>query len=92
MFFGEKFRRRYALTKQGIVNVKKATFWTVIVNLIVMGGMGILYFLMMQFMNTLTSGADLPKAGMYIAAVIAFIAGVIITAVIYKWRDRRQKQ
>lgn len=79
MFFGEKFRRRYALTKQGIVNVKKATFWTVIVNLIVMGGMGILYFLMMQFMNTLTSGTDLPKAGMYIAAVIAFIILSLVT-------------
>ena len=73
MFFGEKFRRRYVLTEQGIVNVKKATFWTVVVNLVVMCGMGILYFLMMQFMNAMMSGTDLPKAGMYIAAVIAFI-------------------
>ena len=47
MFFGEKFRRKYALTNQGIINVKKSTFWTVIVNLVVMCGMGILYFLMM---------------------------------------------
>ena len=38
MFFGEKFRRRYALTSQGIVNVKKAPFWTVVVNLVVMCG------------------------------------------------------
>jgi len=51
MFFGEKFRRRYALTEQGVVNVKKATFWTVVVNLVVMCGMGILYFLMMQFIR-----------------------------------------
>jgi len=79
MFFGEKFRRRYALTNQGIVNVKKATFWTVIVNLVVMCGMGILYFLMMQFMNSLINGADLPNAGMYIAAVIAFIILSLVT-------------
>ena len=79
MFFGEKFRRRYALTSQGIVNVKKATFWTVVVNLVVMCGMGILYFLMMEFMNTLTSGVDLPKAGMYIAAVVAFIILSLVT-------------
>ena len=79
MFFGEKFRRRYALTEQGIVNVKKATFWTVVVNLVVMCGMGILYFLMMQFMDVLLTGADLPKAGMYIAAVIAFIILSLVT-------------
>lgn len=79
MFFGEKFRRKYALTNQGIVNVKKATFWTVVVNLVVMCGMGILYFLMMQFMNSLINGADLPNAGMYIAAVIAFIILSLVT-------------
>ena len=79
MFFGEKFRRKYALTNQGIVNVKKATFWTVVVNLVVMCGMGILYFLMMQFMNSLINGADFPNAGMYIAAVIAFIILSLVT-------------
>lgn len=79
MFFGEKFRRKYALTSQGVINVKKSTFWTVIVNLVVMCGMGILYFLMMQFMDTLLTGADLPGAGMYIAAVIAFILLSLVT-------------
>ena len=79
MFFGEKFRRKYALTSQGVINVKKSTFWTVIVNLVVMCGMGILYFLMMQFMDTLLTGADLPRAGMYIAAVIAFILLSLVT-------------
>lgn len=73
MFFGERFRRKYAMTEQGVRNAKKATFWTLVVNLVVMGGIGILYFLMMQFMDALVAGADLPGAGMYIAAVIAFI-------------------
>src|SRR5699024_6555399 len=36
--FGAKFQRKYALTDQGVQNTKKGTFWTVIVNLVVMGG------------------------------------------------------
>ncbi len=79
MFFGEKFRKKYALTEQGLKNVKKGTFWTVIVNLVVMTGMGILYYLMMQFMNTLINGAALPGAGMFIAAAVAFIALSLFT-------------
>lgn len=79
MFFGEKFRKKYALTEQGLKNVKRGTFWTVIVNLVVMTGMGILYYLMMQFMNTLISGAALPGAGMFIAAAVAFIALSLFT-------------
>ena len=27
--FGAKFQRKYALTGQGVENVKKGTFWTV---------------------------------------------------------------
>ena len=79
MLFGEKFRKKYALTAQGLKNVKKGTFWTVIVNLVVMLGMGILYYLMMQFIDTLTKDAALPRAGMFIAAVIAFIALSLFT-------------
>ena len=79
MFFGEKFRKKYALTEQGLKNVKKGTFWTVVVNLVVMTGMGILYYLMMQFMNTMINGAALPGAGMFIAAAVAFIALSLFT-------------
>ena len=39
--FSKKFQRKYALTDQGLRNTKKGAFWTVIVNLVVMGGMGI---------------------------------------------------
>ena len=50
--FGKNFQRKYALTDQGVKNTKKGAFWTVIVNLVVMGGMGILYLLMYGLMNT----------------------------------------
>ena len=77
--FGPKFQRRYALTDQGVLNTKKGTFWTVIVNLVVMGGIGILYFLMMKFMDVLTAGATLPKFITFILLILAFIALSMIT-------------
>ena len=58
--FGEKFQRKYALTDQGVRNTKKGTFWTVIVNLVVMGGVSILYLVMSGFMGAMTEGRPLP--------------------------------
>lgn len=77
--FGAKFQRKYALTDQGVLNTKKGTFWTVIVNLAVMGGIGILYFLMMKFMDVLTDGAPLPKFITFMLLILAFIALSMIT-------------
>ena len=77
--FGKEFQRKYALTDQGIRNTKKGTFWTVIVNLLVMGGMGILYLLMSKYMATLTDGEGLPGAGTFILLVLAFLVLSIIT-------------
>ena len=69
--FGKEFQRKYALTDQGVKNTRQGTFWTVIVNLIVMGGMGILYLLMSEYMAVLTDGAELPKAVPFILLVLA---------------------
>ncbi|MBR1831351.1 MAG: ABC transporter ATP-binding protein [Ruminiclostridium sp.] len=77
--FGEKFKHKYALSDTGIKNVKKGTFWTVIVNLVVMGGMGILYFLMMGFMKTLTDGEQLPGIGLFLVLVAVFLILSLIT-------------
>ena len=77
--FGKEFQRKYALTDQGIKNTKQGTFWTVIVNLIVMGGMGILYLMMSNYMDVLTDGAELPKAVPFIILVLAFLVLSIIT-------------
>lgn len=77
--FGKNFQRKYALTDQGVKNTKQGTFWTVIVNLIVMGGMGILYLMMSKYMAVLTDGADLPKAVPFIILVLAFLALSIAT-------------
>ena len=70
--FGAGFQRKYALTDQGVKNTKKGAFWTVIVNLVVMGGVGILYYLMSGLMDALTGGAPLPAALPVLAGLAAF--------------------
>ena len=71
--FGKNFQRKYALTDQGVKNTKKGAFWTVIVNLVVMGGMGILYLFMNTLIGTLTDGAPLPGPALFLGLVIAFV-------------------
>ena len=77
--FGKDFQRKYALTDQGVKNTKRGIFFTVIVNLVVMGGMGILYFLMSKLMNTLIFGDPLPNALIFILLVLAFVILSLIT-------------
>ena len=77
--FGKAFQRRYALSDQGVKNTKQGALWTVITNLVVMGGMGILYLMMTRFMATLTQGAALPGAWTMLLLVLAFLVLSYIT-------------
>lgn len=70
--FGEKFQRKYALTDQGVRNTKKGTFWTVIVNLVVMGGVSILYLVMSGFMGALTEGSPLRGSAIVLGLLVLF--------------------
>ena len=70
--FGANFQRKYALTDQGVQNTKKGTFWTVIVNLVVMGGVSILYLVMSGLMETLAGGV-LPAALPVLAGLVIFV-------------------
>ncbi len=70
--FGEKFKRKYALSDKGVSNTKKGMFWTVLVNLVVMGGMGILYCLMEDFMKTLAGESPLPKTFVFVSVIVGF--------------------
>ena len=71
--FSKEYQRKYALSDQGLKNVKKGTFWTVVVNLIVMAGAGILYQLMKAYMSVVTDNAALPGTLLYIVYVILFL-------------------
>ena len=77
--FGENFKRKYALSDKGVINTKKGMLWTVVVNLIVMGGVGILYLLMMQLMDTLVAGSPLPNALLFIVLIIVLLILSFIT-------------
>lgn len=60
------------MTDQGVRNAKKGTFWTVIVNLISMGGMGILYMMMTKYIAVLSGGSVLPSIAVVIISVLMF--------------------
>ncbi|MBS6162498.1 MAG: ABC transporter ATP-binding protein [Clostridiales bacterium] len=77
--FSKKFQRKYALTDQGIRNTKKGAFWTVIVNLVVMGGISILYLMMSGFMETLTDGTPLPSVALPIGLALIFVVLSLVT-------------
>ena len=76
---GEQLKKKYALTDKGLANTKKGAAWTVVVNLTMMAGMGILYYLMQGYMDTLTSGAPLPKAWVFLGLVAAFVVLSFLT-------------
>ncbi len=77
--FSKKFQRKYALTDQGIRNTKKGAFWTVIVNLVVMGGISVLYLMMSGFMGTLIDKEALPGAAVLIGLVLLFVILSLVT-------------
>ena len=77
--FSKNFQRKYALTDQGVKNVKKGAFWTVIVNLVVMGGMSILYLLMYGLMGPFTDAQPLPNAALLLGLVVVFLILSFVT-------------
>lgn len=79
MIFNENFKRKYALSDRGVSNVKKGMFWTVIVNLVVMCGMGLLYLLMQNYMEILSDSSAFSKTLYFLSAVLVFIILSIAT-------------
>ena len=72
--FWKNVQRKYALTDQGVKNIQRGTLRTVIVNLVVIAGMGILYMMMSRFMNTLTKGDLLPGVLLFTGMTVLFLA------------------
>lgn len=72
-------REKYALTAEGAKNIRLGAFWTVVVNLVAMFGIGFFFFLMEQLIASLTEGAALPDmvpyaVGLVIFAVVLWVA------------------
>ena len=77
--FSEKFQRTYALTDQGVKNTKRGTLFTVITNLVVMAGTGILYLVMGNFIETLIGESAVTNIFVPILLIISFLLLSFIT-------------
>ena len=70
----DKLKEAYALSDQGIRGAKWGTFWTCVTNLVTMGGMAALFFVMDAFVKHLTQGAELPGIAPFAIGLVAFFA------------------
>lgn len=71
-------QEKYALTDEGLKNVKLGAVWTAATNLVVFGGVGALYLLMSELVAHLTEGAPLPNLAPYAAGLAAFIVALFV--------------
>lgn len=65
-------KETYALTDDGVKNIRWGTFWTVACNLIMMFGIGIFFILMQQLIDALCYGSALPEIGPYALGLVVF--------------------
>ncbi|MDN0063765.1 ABC transporter transmembrane domain-containing protein [Collinsella ihumii] len=92
-------KEKYALTVEGVRNVKLGAAWTAAANIAVFAGVGIIYMLMDAFMAHLTDGAALPDPLPYLAGLAVFIIALFVAeyyayyyqyGVIYKESGRQR--
>lgn len=92
-------KEKYALTDEGVRNVKLGAAWTAAANIAVFAGVGIIYMLMDAFMVRLTDGAALPDPLPYLAGLAVFIIVLFVAeyyayyyqyGVIYKESGRQR--
>ena len=92
-------QEKYALTDEGMRNVKLGAVWTAASNLVVFGGVGALYLLMSELVAHLTEGAPLPDLLPYAAGLVAFAVALFVAeywayyyqyGVIYKESGRQR--
>lgn len=75
----KSLQSKYALSEKGYANTKKAIFWTVVVNLVVMGGMGILYLMMKEYMDLYMTGGKTVKFVPYFIMIAVFFVISFLT-------------
>lgn len=83
--FNEKFKRSFALTDEGVANVKKGMLWTVVVNFVDFAGIGLLFVLMQQLMAVMLTGASAPDPVYSVGSVAIFL---VISFVAHKMQYR----
>ena len=71
-------KEKYFLSDKAVAGVKRGILWTTVTNIVIMGGMGFLYYAMAGFVAHLTQGADLPDAVPFCLGLLVF--GVVLFA------------
>ncbi len=74
-------KEKYFLSDRGIAGVKRGIFWTTVTNVVIMAGMGFVFWAMAGFVAHLANGADLPDAvpfclGLVVFAVVLFVSNM----------------
>ena len=77
MFFS-KLKDTYALTDEGVRNVKVGTAWVALANLVIMAGMGSLFLVMQGFIDHLVSGAPLPGILPFAVGLAVFFIALFV--------------
>lgn len=65
-------KEKYALTDEGAKNVRLGAFWTVVVNIVAMAGIGFFFLLMGQLVSSMVDGAPLPDPVPYLIGLLVF--------------------
>ena len=72
-------KEKYALTDEGVHNVRLGIVWTTISNLAVFAGVIVFYLLMQQLMAHVVDGAPLPGLAPYAGGLVAFVVVLYVT-------------
>lgn len=73
------FKKKYFLSDKGVAGVKRGIAWTCATNLVTMGGMAFLFFVMDGFVKHLTENADLPNVVPFGVGLAAFFAALLFS-------------
>lgn len=78
-------KEKYALTDEGVRNVKLGTVWTALANLIIFMGIGLLYLLMDALVAGYTQGAPIPSlfGGLPQLASVGFTVPFVVLLVVF---------
>ena len=66
-------KEKYALSDSGVRNIRLGTTWTVITNLVMMGGVSVMFLAMQDLLATMTKGAPFPNVVPYLIGLLIFI-------------------
>ena len=72
-------KEKYALSDEGVRTIRIGTLWTVLANLCIMAGMGILFALVSRLLAHFVDGSPLPQAWPYAVGLVVFFAAMLVT-------------